>query len=382
MNVFSTLTVVCTITMALLASAAHYLGKLPLFAVLPSAGVALVAAAVVFDRDRATWRLGARIEQEQGAAARKRVLIVGAGSVGRALARELESDGRHTVVGFADDPGAPGADDQAVLGTRSAVSRIVVEHAIDEVLLAYTPTWQQQLAASLAAHHPQVRVSVVPSPYEALICTTRVESLGDVAVVRVEAGGGWRQEALKRTFDVALASVGLILLGPLVALLAVLVRLTSPGPVFFAQERVGRYGRLFHVYKLRTMRHDAEASSGPVLSSGTSDHRLTAIGRYLRAFRLDEIPQLWNVLRGEMSLVGPRPERPCFVYRFERTIPFYGKRHAVRPGITGLAQVCGGYHTDARDKLRFDLIYAANSSLWMDVVILIRTVLVVFGRRG
>ncbi len=122
---------------------------------------------------------------------------------------------------------------------------------------------------------------------------------------------------------------------------------------------------------------DAESRTGPVLSSGREDSRLTSIGRWLRLFRFDELPQLWNVLRGEMSLVGPRPERPCFVEEFERTIPAYAKRHQVRPGITGLAQVLGGYHTDARDKLRFDLIYVSHQSLWMDLTILFRTVWVV-----
>ena len=122
---------------------------------------------------------------------------------------------------------------------------------------------------------------------------------------------------------------------------------------------------------------DAEASSGPVLANGTKDLRLTPLGKWLRLFRFDELPQLWNVLRGEMSLVGPRPERPVFVDKFLESVPAYAQRHLVRPGITGLAQVCGGYHTDARDKLRFDLIYVSHRSVWLDLSILLRTVLVV-----
>jgi lipopolysaccharide/colanic/teichoic acid biosynthesis glycosyltransferase len=129
------------------------------------------------------------------------------------------------------------------------------------------------------------------------------------------------------------------------------------------------------------MVQDAEARTGPVLSSGRDDSRLTLIGRWLKLFRLDELPQLWNVVRGEMSLVGPRPERPCFVAEFEQSIPGYGKRHQVRPGITGLAQVCGGYHTLAQDKLRFDVFYVANQSVWLDLSIVWRTVLVVLTGR-
>jgi lipopolysaccharide/colanic/teichoic acid biosynthesis glycosyltransferase len=150
----------------------------------------------------------------------------------------------------------------------------------------------------------------------------------------------------------------------------------------FKQERIGLYGTPFWIYKFRTMHEDAEAVTGPVLSEGICDARLTKVGRWLRLLRVDEIPQLWNVLRDEMSLVGPRPERTCFVREFEQSIPTYSRRHQVRPGITGLAQVCGGYHTGAGDKLRFDLIYIAHQSVWYDLAILLRTVLVVIFPRS
>jgi lipopolysaccharide/colanic/teichoic acid biosynthesis glycosyltransferase len=153
------------------------------------------------------------------------------------------------------------------------------------------------------------------------------------------------------------------------------VALTSPGPVLFVQERVGHRGRTFPLIKFRTMRIDAESATGPVLSAGKQDPRMTPVGRWLRLFRLDEIPQLINVVRGEMSLVGPRPERPHFVEQFAARNPVYLRRHGVRPGITGLAQLHGGYHTDARDKLRFDLFYAAHHSLLLDISVLARTVL-------
>jgi exopolysaccharide biosynthesis polyprenyl glycosylphosphotransferase len=307
---------------------------------------------------------------------RSRALIVGAGKVGQSLARSLEEDGRYQVVGFVDDDPAL-SHSETVLGRREETAEIVSRYGVDEVFVAYAPTWQQQLSERLAVDAPKVRVSVVPSPYEALMQMGRVESAGDVALVRLTQGTTRVRDAVKRAFDVTVAVIGLTTLSPLMAVTAVMIRLTSRGPALFAQERIGRYGRTFVVYKFRTMVHDAESSTGPVLASGMDDVRLTPLGKWLRAFRIDEIPQLWNVLKGEMSLVGPRPERPHFVRQFEGLCPSYAKRHQVRPGITGLAQVCAGYHTDARDKLRFDLIYVSHQSLWLDLLILLRTFLVV-----
>jgi exopolysaccharide biosynthesis polyprenyl glycosylphosphotransferase len=306
-----------------------------------------------------------------------RALIVGAGTVGQALARSLEDDGRYHVIGFVDDGEVTGETEVPLLGSRDRTADLVVRYDIDEVFVAYAPTWQQQLAEELATREPGVRVSVVPSHYEALMPMTKVESIGDVALVRLAHRSDRLRDGVKRGFDLLAASTALLLLSPLCAVVALLIRLTSPGPAIFAQERVGRQGKRFTVFKFRTMVNDAEAGTGPVLANGSGDARLTPLGRWLRDFRIDEIPQLWNVVRGEMSLVGPRPERPCFVEQFERMSPNYARRHEVRPGITGLAQVCAGYHTDARDKLRFDLIYVTHQSLWLDLLVMIRTVLVV-----
>jgi len=306
-----------------------------------------------------------------------RVLIVGAGTVGRTVAECLDADGRYHVVGFVDDPAAPGMNGKwPLLGGRSATAAIVQRYDVDEVIVAYAPTWQQLLVDELAQNAPDVSVRVAPSPYEALMKTSAVESVGDIALVRLADTRGAR-ELVKRGFDMVSAAVGLVVLAPVIAAVAVLIKLTSRGPVIFAQERVGKDGSPFILYKFRTMVHDAEAATGPVLSSGKHDERLTLIGRWLKLFRIDEIPQLWNVLLGDMSLVGPRPERQYFVDQFQQLVPAYEKRHRVRPGITGLAQVCGGYHTDARDKLRFDLIYVSHQSLWLDFLILLRTLVVV-----
>jgi sugar transferase (PEP-CTERM system associated) len=188
----------------------------------------------------------------------------------------------------------------------------------------------------------------------------------------------------KRTLDIA-ASVALLLIAaPLMLLVAAAIKLESPGPALFAQERVGHYGRTFTLYKFRSMRNDAEASSGPVWA-GEQDTRITRLGRILRKCRVDELPQVWNVLRGEMSFVGPRPERPYFVGLLKEHVPFYDLRHYVQPGITGWAQVkypYGASIEDALQKLQYDLYYRKHMSLLFDVVILLKTVQVVLMGRG
>ena len=177
----------------------------------------------------------------------------------------------------------------------------------------------------------------------------------------------------KPILEWGLALIMLVAFSPLLLLCALAIKLTSRGPAFYRQERVGRHGRRFILYKLRTMRQDAEALTGPVWAQGDNDSRLTPIGGFLRRTHLDEVPQLINVLRGEMSLVGPRPERPCFVERLKEQVPGYEQRLAVRPGITGLAQIRAGYDQtieDVRRKLRFDVMYIRRMCWWVDFSIL------------
>jgi exopolysaccharide biosynthesis polyprenyl glycosylphosphotransferase len=184
--------------------------------------------------------------------------------------------------------------------------------------------------------------------------------------------------------DLLAAAVGLLLTGPLVLILALLVKLTSKGPAFFRQERMGFHGRPFTFAKLRTMVEDAEAECGPIWAA-RDDPRVTPIGRFLRRSRLDELPQLWNVLIGEMSLVGPRPEREHFVTRFREEIPHYEKRLLVLPGITGWAQVHQGYDAstdDVIEKLRYDLYYVNHLCLKLDLLVLLKTISVVLRGRG
>ncbi len=186
----------------------------------------------------------------------------------------------------------------------------------------------------------------------------------------------------RRALDAALAALLLVLTAPLIFLGAVLVKLTSPGPAFYRQTRLGRRRRPFAIVKLRTMTHNCEAATGARWSTGKSDPRVTRVGRFLRKTHIDELPQLWQVIRGEMSLVGPRPERPEFVAHLEEQIPGYGGRLAVHPGLTGLAQIQlpPDVHTDCvRRKLRYDLYYIKHQSLSLDLRILFGTAVHVLG---
>jgi lipopolysaccharide/colanic/teichoic acid biosynthesis glycosyltransferase len=188
----------------------------------------------------------------------------------------------------------------------------------------------------------------------------------------------WRL-ATKRAFDVAAVLVALPVALPVAVLTAATVRLTSPGPAIYSQVRVGARGRLFVIRKFRTMVETAEADGRPTMAGGCSDPRLTSLGRQLRDWRLDELPQLWNVLRGDMSLVGPRPERPTFVDQFAERIPEYHHRHLVPVGLTGLAQLTGDYASTPEEKLQADLLYASNGSLLLDLALISRTVLALSG---
>ena len=180
------------------------------------------------------------------------------------------------------------------------------------------------------------------------------------------------QRVLKRILDIAVAVTALIILSPVILITAVMIKLDSKGPVLYSQERVGLYGKTFFVHKFRSMKQDAEAKCGPVLAA-EGDPRITKFGRFMRATRLDELPQLFNVLKGEMSIVGPRPERPFFVKQFIVQKPEYDYRHNVKPGITGLAQIAGKYNTSAYDKLIYDLLYIQDVSVKTDLMIMLQT---------
>ncbi len=190
--------------------------------------------------------------------------------------------------------------------------------------------------------------------------------------------------AAKRALDIIAGAIGLVVLSPLFLITAILIKLTSRGPVFYTQVRVGQYGRLFKIYKFRTMRVDAEKETGAVWAK-ENDNRLIPVGRFLRRAHIDEIPQFLNILLGDMSLIGPRPERPEFVEKFKAQIPDYEKRLRVKPGLTGLAQVWHRYDStlaDVRKKIKYDLLYIKKICLWTDMRIFFRTFRVVITGEG
>jgi len=319
----------------------------------------------------------------------RRVLIVGAGEAGRAIARELRQyrQPRYEVVGFVDDdPFRMSLSDGRILGTRDDLLDLVQKHRVDEVIIAYAPTWQQRLAESLIqGDQGKVDVKIVPTLYEAMIAKPKFWQINDIPVLSLNGhrteSSYRRYEIAKRILDVVVSCIILIVSLPILMLVALLIKLTSPGPMIYKQERVGKDGKPYTIYKFRTMVHEAEKDTGPMLSP-KNDGRVTWIGRILRVSKLDEFPQFINVLKGEMSIVGPRPERPCFVEKFERHIPTYRERLKIKPGITGLAQVHGYYLTDVYTKLRYDLMYIYNPSIWWDLKIMALTVRAVIANHG
>ncbi|SCF11675.1 Sugar transferase involved in LPS biosynthesis (colanic, teichoic acid) [Micromonospora chokoriensis] len=220
-----------------------------------------------------------------------------------------------------------------------------------------------------------VEIMVLARPVYGLLRAPAMARFGGLPWIRLRSGVGRpRGERLKRFFDLSMVLLSAVLVIPLITMIAAVVSFT--GPPFYLQQRVGAGGRLFRVVKFRTMRVGAEQSTGPVLAQ-PNDARITRVGRWLRRSRLDELPQLWNVVRGDMSLVGPRPERPEFIVDF-RQLPHYDLRHLIRPGLTGIAQLTGGYAATVEDKLRCDLLYLNCRSMRVDLTLLLLTVVELF----
>lgn len=321
----------------------------------------------------------------------RRVALVGSGEAAREIAEALRSHAWHglRVAGYVPLPHEPGLsiDDPVLgpcLGTPEDLPELLAQGAFEDLILADSgDSWQTRLLDRLAGTRPaHTNVLLLPGPYESLIGRMRYRWVHDLPLIEVVRESEWRiNRPLKRLLDLAGGSFLLLVSLPVLALSALAVKLTSPGPVLYRQVRVGRGQKPFTLLKLRTMQVDSEPEAVEVLAQ-PGDPRLTRIGAILRGFRLDEIPQLWNVLEGSMSLVGPRPERPGFVQRYLKEVPGYAERFSLAPGLTGLAQVNGDYHSSPQNKLRYELAYMANWSLWLDLSLLLRTVKIVVTSRG
>ena len=326
--------------------------------------------------------------------ARERLLLVGTSVAAVDLARELY-ERRHElgveIVGFVDpDPARIGAPvlNPGVIGAIEDIPSIVRAKRVDRVVVSLADArGKLPVNKLLEMKLDGVTFDHLASIYEQYTGKIAVENLRPSWLI---FSSGFKKSRVlsmsKRLIDVLVASIGLVITLPLLAVIAAAIRLTSNGPALYHQRRVGQHGRIFVVHKFRSMRSDAEAVTGPVWAAKDGDDdRITPLGSILRRSRLDELPQLWNVLRGDMSFVGPRPERPEFVTGLTQQIPFYGQRHVVRPGLTGWAQVrytYGASVEDALQKLQYDLFYIKNLSISLDLFIIFSTVKTVLLRKG
>jgi exopolysaccharide biosynthesis polyprenyl glycosylphosphotransferase len=317
----------------------------------------------------------------------KPTLIIGAGAVGAHVARRLQEHSEYGLrpVGFLDDdphPDATAAERSVpVLGSPRELTAIAVATRAEHVILAFSSDPDRNLIPlTRECEQLGLEVSLVPRLFESINDRAAVERLGGLPLLGLRAidPKGWQFRA-KYAIERPLAALILVTLAPLLLAIAVAVKLTSPGPVVFRQRRVGRDGQVFDFYKFRSMRVDGDGdaftpANGKAPGGVEGSDRRTPIGRFLRRTALDELPQFWNVVRGEMSIVGPRPERPEFVERFGRDHHRYTDRHRVKSGITGWAQVSGlRGQTSLADRVEWDNFYIENWSLWLDFKVLLLT---------
>jgi len=322
----------------------------------------------------------------------RRLLILGTGKKAEALSQVLKgsSNPSYQLIGYLSETEVPKPQEGClfpVVGSFKELKEIALKESIDTLVLAPERRLEGEIIQDLQ-DLLELGVRIVPMSllFEEITGRIPVELIGETWLMSLPLDHPLNRplnRAIKRCFDVIFASVGLALFLPLLPLLALLIYLDHPGPIFYTQLRVGRNGKLFKLYKLRSMIPEAE-KEGPKWAQ-KSDPRITKIGRFLRKTHLDEFPQLFNIIKGDMSVVGPRPERPEFVEELSKEIPFFRLRHMVKPGMAGWALVKYGYAASKEDtmfKLQYDLYYIKNWSLWLDILILLKTVLDAVTLRG
>jgi len=330
------------------------------------------------------WRLWYMRQRRRRGELTSRVLIVGPYDQAKTIGRELSmySRGGHVILGTVSLEDKPSGG--KCLGSLKQLPTLIQRHEADELLivgetLAGRPDYMRAILE--IGKEARVKIHILPGFYETMVAKVDLYEIGGLPLVVLKQEPVTMSYAFfKRAADILLSAAGLVAASPVLLLAAVAIKLDSRGPVFYRQTRLGLNGRPFQIIKLRSMRVDAE-KSGPKLAK-KHDPRVTRIGRFLRRNRIDEFPQLWNVLKGDMSLVGPRPERPHFFEVFESRLPLFPVRLRIRPGLTSLSHVWGRYDSAPEDRLRYDLVYMSNVSFLLDLRILLETVKIVLTGRG
>ncbi|MFQ5796739.1 MAG: sugar transferase [Candidatus Bipolaricaulia bacterium] len=320
-----------------------------------------------------------RIYRHRGRLSSNRTLIYGTGKLAQLIANEIESRFSlgYEVVGFVADPGASQKIDRQ-LGRLDDLKDILKGNGIDEVIFAPDQRRDEELAEIVRrCETAAVNTKIAPGLFELITSKVHLEHFEDIPFIELQSNPthNWYL-GVKWVIDRILAAATLTLTAPLFALIALLIKLDSPGPVLFTQDRAGKDGKPFQLHKFRSMVADAEEQTGPVWAS-PGDERVTRVGRLLRKTSLDELPQLINVVKGEMSVIGPRPERPIFVEELKQKVPYYEYRMKIQPGMSGWAQVMHKYDEsidDVREKLQYDLYYIKNLSPLLDLRIMLRTI--------
>src|SRR5688572_2079785 len=318
-------------------------------------------------------------------------LIVGSNMNAREVYLELEKNNRHlglNILGFVHVFQAIDnffVNELKNLGYYYKLPELIKQHKVEEVIIAIEPSEHKKIEEILGLMEgANVRISILPDLYQILLGSVKVNHLFGTPLIEIKQNlmPVW-QEVLKRIIDIVASALFLLIFFPVYAMIAVMVKLSSPGPIFYKQERIGKHGKPFYIYKFRSMFIDAE-KQGPLLSSDF-DPRVTSWGRFMRKVRLDELPQFWNVIIGDMSLVGPRPERQFFIDQIVKIAPHYKHLHRVRPGITSLGQVKYGYASSVDEmvrRLKFDILYIENMSLAMDFRVMLYTIKIIVEGRG
>jgi sugar transferase (PEP-CTERM system associated) len=340
-------------------------------------------SALIFRRAYLTYASGA-------AARRTRILIFGAGSAAQVVGDTLrKSDPNAHIVGYVAGPNEreTAVPSREILEMSGTLPQMARKLGVDEIVVALTErrSGSMPLRQLLDCKVSGTKVYDLNTHFEKTLGQIRIDFLSASWLIFGDGfnQGAWRT-AVKRVFDIFCALLLIIVSAPVMLLTALLIKLESPGSALYRQERVGQNGRSFSIAKFRSMRSDAEKDGRPVWAAA-NDNRVTRVGNIIRKLRIDELPQLFNVLRGDMSLVGPRPERPFFVDQLTQEIPFYALRHSVKPGVTGWAQVrypYGATVEDSLQKLQYDLYYVKNHTLFLDLVVLMETVGVVLTGKG